>query len=373
MAVFESYASADKTRMPCLDALKAIACLAIVLHHLAVYGPMSEIAYPLVSGLVDGFYHYGRMAVQAFLVIAGFLSAKNLAPFGVPQVADPLNTIKRRYDRLIMPYLAALTLAVACAALARNWLESDYIPGLPDIPQLLAHALLLHDLLDQEALSAGVWYVAIDFQLFALTAALLWLARQMVCRDATLMTMAAPVLVACLTVASLLVFNRNSYWDETAFYFFGSYGLGALSYWAATRRRGTLLLLGLGGLVAVALLVEFRTRIAVAGAVMLLLGFTRRYAVRESRPELNYLTYIGRISYSVFLVHFPLIMVANAACFHFLPHHPLVQLAGMIFALGVSIWGGAVFYRWIESRSHTHHTRLPIVAGFMASSLFSTM
>jgi len=359
--------------MPCLDALKAVACIVIVLHHLAVYGPMSDIAYPLIAGLVDGLYQYGRMAVQAFLVIAGFLSAKNLAPFGIPHSADPLHAIKRRYDRLIMPYLAALTLAIVCAALARNWLERDYIPSLPDLTQLLAHALLLHDLLDQEALSAGVWYVAIDFQLFALTALLFWLSRRVASQYAILATAAAPLLIAGMTIASLFVFNRNAYWDETALYFFGAYGLGALSYWAATRQRGTLLLLLLGVLVVAALLVEFRARIAVAGVVMLLLGFARRYAVRESRPELGYLTYLGRISYSVFLVHFPLIMVVNAVFFHFLPHQPLANLAGLILALGLSIWGGAVFYRWVENRRHTHRTRLPIVAGFMASSLFSTM
>ena len=53
--------------MPVVDALKAIACLMIVLHHLSVYGPMSDVAYPLFPGLIDWLYQYGRMAVQAFL------------------------------------------------------------------------------------------------------------------------------------------------------------------------------------------------------------------------------------------------------------------------------------------------------------------
>ena len=62
--------------MPLLDAFKAIACLMIVLHHLAVYGPMSDAAYPLFPGLIDWLYQYGRMAVQAFFVMAGFLAAR---------------------------------------------------------------------------------------------------------------------------------------------------------------------------------------------------------------------------------------------------------------------------------------------------------
>ena len=322
----------DTSRMPCLDAVKAVACLLIVLHHLAVYGPMSDIARPLMAGLIDGLYQYGRLAVQAFLVIAGFLSAKHLAPFGVPGGADPLDAIKRRYFRLITPYLAALTLAVASAAMTRAWLNLDYVPDTPDLPQLLAHAFLLQDLLDQDALSAGVWYVAIDFQLFALTAALLWLSRRIggCCAPARL---AAPLLIVALTTASLYGFNRNDFWDETAFYFFGSYGLGILGYWAATRRDGWVWLLMLGALVAGALLVEFRTRIAVAGTVMLLLGFARRYFAREERSAWQPLTYLGNASYSIFLVHFPLCMIVNALFAHYFPHQPVINALGLLRAI----------------------------------------
>lgn len=360
----------DTTRMPCLDAVKAIACLVIVLHHLAIYGPMSDIARPLVTGLIDGFYQYGRLAVQAFLVIAGFLSAKHLAPFGVPHVTDPLGAIKRRYFRLIIPYLAALTLAVGSAAAARAWLDLEYVPGTPDLPQLLAHAFLVQDLMSQEALSAGVWYVAIDFQLFAVTAGLLWFSRRLGEKRAPMRT-AAPLLIAALTVASLYVFNRNDFWDTTAFYFFGSYGLGVLSYWAATRRDGWIWLLLLGLMVAGALLVEFRIRIAVAGAVMLLLGIARRYYIREERPELKPLTYLGKVSYSIFLVHFPLCMIINAAFAHYFPHQPLVNLFGILLAFTASILGGILFFRWVESRAVCTKTRLPVLAGFMASSLLA--
>ena len=79
-----------------MDALKAIACLLIVLHHLAAYGPMSEIAYPLFPGLIDGLYEYGRIAVQVFFVVAGFLFAGKHAPDGVLLVTHPLQAIKQR-------------------------------------------------------------------------------------------------------------------------------------------------------------------------------------------------------------------------------------------------------------------------------------
>lgn len=356
-------------RMPVLDAFKAIACLMIVMHHLAVYGPMSDAAYPLFPGLIDWLYQYGRMAVQAFFVMAGFLAARKLAPHGVSLVASPWPMIGQRYMRLAIPYLAALTLAIGCAALAREWMSHDSIPDAPSIPQLLAHALLLQDLLDQDALSAGVWYVAIDFQLFALTALVLWLPGR-AGFPATARTV-APLLVAALVLASLFAFNRDPAWDETAFYFFGSYGLGMLAYWAANSRRNRLWLGLLAALVAAALLVEFRDRIAVAGILALVLGLSKPTSSLGSWMAFRPLAYLGRISFSIFLVHFPLLLLINAAFFHFLPQQPIASAAGMLLAIGISIVAGGLFYQWIESRSFSQKMHLLLPAGFLASGLLA--
>ena len=355
--------------MPVLDAFKAIACLMIVLHHLAVYGPMSDAAYPLFPGLIDWLYQYGRMAVQAFFVMAGFLAARKFAPHGVSLVASPWPIIGQRYVRLALPYLAALTLAVGCAALARGWMNHDSIPDAPSIPQLLAHALLLQDLLDQDALSAGVWYIAIDFQLFALTALLLWLPRR-VSFTANVRT-TVPFLVAVLALASLLFFNRDQAWDETAFYFFGAYGLGMLAYWVSNSRRRAFWLGLLAALVAAALLVEFRDRIAVAGVLALLLGLSGPGSSFANWLALRPLTYLGRISFSVFLVHFPLLLLVNAVFFHFFPQQPVANAAGMLLAIGISILGGGLFYQWIESRSFCKKMHLLLPAGFLASGLLA--
>ncbi|MBU0593060.1 MAG: acyltransferase [Gammaproteobacteria bacterium] len=358
----------DISRIPVLDAFKAIACLMIVLHHLAVYGPMSDVAYPLFPGLIDWLYQYGRLAVQAFFVIAGFLAARKFAPQGISLVASPLPIIGQRYVRLAIPYLAALTLAIACAALARGWMNHDSIPDTPSIPQLLAHTLLLQDLLNQDALSAGIWYIAIDFQLFALSALLLWLPRQVSFTARTI----APLLVTILALTSLFFFNRDQAWDKTAFYFFGSYGLGMLAYWAAHSRHPALWLGLLATLLAAALLVEYRDRIAVAGILALALGLSKPSSRMGSWPAFRPLAYLGRISFSVFLVHFPLILLVNATAFHFFPQQPVANAFGMLLAIGISILGGGLFYQWIESQSFSTKMHLLLPAGFLASGLLAT-
>jgi hypothetical protein len=67
------------SRLAFVDALKALACQLIVLHHLAFYGPMSDHAYSLAPALISWLSQDARMAVQAFLVIGGFLAVRAIA------------------------------------------------------------------------------------------------------------------------------------------------------------------------------------------------------------------------------------------------------------------------------------------------------
>jgi peptidoglycan/LPS O-acetylase OafA/YrhL len=362
-------------RMPFIDALKAMSCLLIVMHHLAIYGPMSDIAYPLIPALIDWLREYGRIAVQMFFVVAGFLLAAKFAPQGLSLVTAPMPLIQQRYVRLIIPYLAALTLAIGCAALARLWMQHESIPAAPHLSQLLAHIFLLHDLLNQEALSAGIWYVAIDFQLFVLTISLLWVSNRIQHQypGLQMLKMLSLALIISLTTISLFFFNRDSYWDETALYFFGSYGLGMLIYWTSISKHWIFWFIVLIALIFVALTLDFRSRIAVAGGVMAILGLARYYNILGSKRVPSYLAYVGRASYSIFLVHFPVSLVINAAFFRFLPHQPVVHLLGLFLALAASIFTGIVLFNWLEARPVTNSMRILLPTGFLTCGLLTML
>jgi len=359
-------AKQQSSRMPLLDAFKAIACLLIVAHHLAVYGPMSDVAYPLMPTVIDWLYQYGRMAVQVFFVVSGFLVACKLAPEGVPRVLAPGQLVVQRYLRLAIPYLAALTLSIVCAALARMLMTHESVPDIPSFTQLLAHVFLLQDWLDQDALSAGVWYIAIDFQLFALTMFLFMMGGRI--GDGTW----TPIMVLGLVAASLFIFNRDPLWDETALYFYGSYGLGMLAYWAGRARAGSLYLLMLTGLVGAALWLAFRERIAVAGVVMLVLALAQRSGALQRWEMPAALNHLGKISFSIFLVHFPLLLLVNGLVTYLFPQQLAMNVLGMVLGVAVSIWGGALFYRKVECYRHSGPMHLAWPAGFLASGLLAS-
>ena len=331
-----------------IDVLKFTASQLIVLHHFSAYGPLADAMSDAAPKLVAWLYDYARMAVQVFLVLGGYLAASSLAPSGILRGGSPWRRVVQRYLRLALPFVAAMLLAVVSSMLARRWLGADFIPDAPTWAQMLAHALLLHNVLGVDALSAGVWYVAIDFQLFALITGLLWLGRGS--------PHAARAGLLGLTLASLFFFNRDAGWDNWALYFFGAYGLGAAAFWAgrSTRPGWVLGLMGLIGLLA--LLFDFRERIALALGTALFLGFVqwRTQPARAPSPAKarawvsSVAGRLGQMSFALFLVHFSVLMLGNAL-FERLEladatSAGLVMLASWVACMGLALW----FERWVE-------------------------
>ncbi len=349
-------------RMPLIDALKAIAAVLVLLNHFSSYGPLAMAAREAFPGLFGWFFEYGRMAVQVFLVIAGFLAARALSADGQALATSPLPLIWKRYLRLVVPYLAAIGLAIIAAAIADHWMDDEAIPDRATLTQWLAHAFLVHSLLGFDALSAGVWYIAIDFQLFALMAILLWAGR---------IRRVAPALVLAVATGSLFWFNRDAAWDNWAIYFFGSYGLGAAAWWASDRRQMSAWLGVIATVAIAALILDFRLRIALALAVALLLGFGRRTGFLESWPEARPLAYLGRISYSLFLVHFPVLLLANGLYAQSGITATGAAIGGLLLALIASIAAAHAFYHWIESPAAS--ARITALLGWLFAKAYQLL
>ena len=323
-------------RLLLIDALKGLAALSIVLHHLVAYGPLAaaiETHWPQLAAVL---FDYGRIAVQVFLVMGGFLAARGLS--AAPPLA-PFGLIAQRYLRLVLPFMVAIGLSMICAAIADHWMDDEAIPDRATLGQWLAHATLLHGVLGVESLSAGVWYVAIDFQLFAVLALLLWLGRT---------PGVGRILVALTACLSLFWFNREAGLDNWAPYFFAAYGMGALAWWFGRHRQGVMFLGLLLTTVVAGLVFDFRLRIAVALATALLLAFAHRHGILTRWPRHPLLQRLGNISYALFLVHFPLCLLVNAG-FDQLPDAGAgATVLAVLLALTVSLLLANLFHAKVE-------------------------
>ncbi len=349
-----------RVRLLWLDLVRAAAAQLIVLHHLSIYGPVSEALRRVAPGLIGWLDEYGRMAVQVFLVMGGLMFARGLGA-AVPGPRQWIAAVWRRYLRLFVPFFAALGLTLLAAVPSRVWMpKADWLTQWPDWPIVAAHVLGLYDYLGIEPLTVGAWYVTMDLQLHALA-----LATMVVCgaltanaEKARRMFAAAMALLAAL---SLLWINREALWNIQPMYFLGSFALGIAAYWAgATRSRSERLAAALIFLLAcAALLLEWRLRIALALACALLFAVALRAAglrdaagTKAAQPMSGFVSRVasfsGDTAYSLFLTHFAACMLANAWFHRFSDGSSIAALIAFVGAWGLSQVFAALLYRIVE-------------------------
>jgi peptidoglycan/LPS O-acetylase OafA/YrhL len=338
-----------------IDTLKVFAALLIILHHLSSYGQIAQDARTVLPGLMTWLFEYGRYAVQIFLVMAGYLAAQSLTRYANVKFSAHglLKVILNRYLRLFAPYTAALILTIACAYIARFWVNDEFVGESETLLQFLAHLFFIQGILGLDSISAGAWYIAIDWQLYCVLVILLisFPGYQ-----------AVIWVISVLAVASLLFFNRSGLYEAYFIYFIGSYGLGVLAYLGkcfdnqSINRLAKIALLLIGLIIAIASFQQIwlRNFLAWFVAIGLLLWGEKPYPLIESgdsSPILKIIAWASQRSYCAFLIHFALILLANtlyiATGLH-APESGALAIAMMLGVVACSTIAANYLYRWIE-------------------------
>lgn len=353
-----------------LDVFKALGCVLIVAHHLAFYGPMSDVMMQVCPGLIEWLYDRARLAVQMFLVCGGFLTAASMSKMQGLTVQGGLALLWRRYLRLALPFLAALSAAVLVSEIIRPWFDHPSLSALPTWPQAWAHVALSQHLLNMEALSAGVWYVAMDFQLYATALVVFYLAQKLATRSEAVPAVWRQRLWFLLTAGSLLWWSGNESLDDYVVYFCGSYGLGFLAYKSRDigfSRKTWLLVMVLGVL---SWRLDPHWRLATALFVAALLArapHTWLQAPSSHALWVRAVQWLSQRSYSIFVIHFAVSLVVNAVVTFWWPEQLWPNGLGMLASWALSLGAGAVVFRQIEMPVPTLKRWVTWVAVFMAS------
>ncbi len=321
--------------------LRALAALTILLHHFALYAPLNEWAAPLIGGVLDWLAEYAR-ATQVFFVLAGYVAAKTLSTRDW-RVGELGRFMLQRYCRLGLPYLAIVLLVLPVYGFARGWVPDDVL-GQPVSPaQFLAHVFFLQDILGYEALSAGLWFVCINFQLsFAYAIGLVIQRSVLGCGDGLFILMAWSA-----SAFSLFYFNRDSTMDDWGLYFFPYFFMGILVH-RALQSRSQLEFVLFQLLVILAMIVEWRLRLVIAIIFAVLLFVAERSGLAQRMPGRRLLDILGTISFSLFLVHFPVLVFTGALWARLGWSSPSAAVAGLLVAFVASLLAALAFYRWVE-------------------------
>ena len=315
---------------------------------------MAEDARQFLPGVMTWLFEYGRYAVQIFLVMGGYLAAQSLTR--TRDIRNPRTALKlifNRYLRLFAPYVVALLITILCAWVARFWVQDEFVGESETLGQFLAHLFFLQGILGLDSISAGAWYVAIDWQLYAVLAIMLGMFpgfRSLIWVS------------TILIVASLLYFNRLSDYENYFIYFIGSYGLGVLAQLAknysdpVVNRLARILIIIIGLVILVSSFdhLWIRNILAYFVAIALIVWGGRAYKDEKHAKMHNLVFSIlwgSRRSYCAFLLHFSFILLANTLYIAWgmdQRHDGAMALAMMFLALVASWVAANYLYRLVE-------------------------
>ncbi len=283
-------------------------------------------------------------ATQVFFVIGGFVLAHSLDRRDWDKPAALGRFLIERYIRLGLPYLAVIALILPIYSFARGWLPSEVLGSPVSLPQLLAHVFFLQDILGYESLSAGFWFICINFQLSILYVFILFLRDRFGRGRIDLVAWLGWPLAAF----SLFYANLDSGLDRWFVYFFPYFFMGVVIQQVHQGHWRPAAFWWFQGLFCLAMLVEWRWRLGVAAAVGLALYLAERRGFAGTWPKSRVIRHLGQISFSLFLVHFPVLLLVSTLWARMGLTSPLAATLGLGCAFLLSVLVAFLFHRWVE-------------------------
>jgi peptidoglycan/LPS O-acetylase OafA/YrhL len=306
------------TRLGGLDGLRGLAALFVVLHHCYL---VSFPGFPANTGpRWAAFLLYGHLAVAVFIALSGFSLA--VAPArnrwhlgGVRRFAH------RRAWRILPPYWAALVFSLAIA-----WAVVPQ-PGTPEptARSVVVYGLLVQDIVGAPSPNGAFWSIAVEAQLYLVFPLMLLVRRRAgtVALVAAVSAVVAAIGLLAPGVPAVDLFMRLTP-QFAALFAMGLVAAGVVGASERARRLPWHWLAALAAAPVFAVLVvrssqwweehRFWTDFALGPAVALLLAGV---ATGRPRPLVRLLDTrpvrgLGRFSYSLYLIHAPIVVALHA-------------------------------------------------------------
>jgi peptidoglycan/LPS O-acetylase OafA/YrhL len=308
--------SASHSRTRWLDGLRGLAALFVVLHHMWL---ASWPFFPQDRGpWYLGWLLYGHLAVAVFIVVSGY--SLTLAPVrhGGTLNGGMKRFLRRRAWRILPAYWAALVLSTVAFA---TFLHPD-VGSATTGKSFAIHAVLLQDVFGNVPVNGTFWSIAVEWQIYFVFPLILVLARRTSIRAAVATTVVAVLIAHVLSVSGGALLAKIGHLSPQ---FLALFAMGVLAAWTANSeqpRAGRRLvtattLAAFAAVVTLALTkgspwmtahwfsVDILFGTAVAGALLLTAQTDRgwRNATLGSRP----IVFLGTFSYSLYLVHAPVL------------------------------------------------------------------
>ena len=353
-----------------LDYFRGIAILAVFGHHLlnsALLTPgrmQIYFTHGILNVTVDAWWewlfyplHFGDLGVELFFLISGFCIHWSYLQWHHQHVSPPFwpQYAIRRVFRIYPPYVFAMVMIIC------NGLFLKHPRNLPALRDVILHLLLIHNL-DSESfykLNGSFWSLAVECQLYLVYPLFLHLVSQL---GFGIFLISSGLLVALPSIYNILTNNSLPFWiTHLPFFYWYAWGLGAYvanNYFhnrciPSLARHWLWIILIISVILAHSQFLAFMYWLGMSFVFAVWLDRSLR---REETAAKNLfqvcLSGIGVVSYSVYLLHQPLIPAFESQL-----HHSNWWFAINILQILLStiLIGAASFICWlfVEKPSHS--------------------
>lgn len=362
-------------RFHAVDALRGVAALLVLLFHLVRNSPQADVLDQGLPAALLTLSDYARSGVAIFFVISGFVITYSVRALPLTARAAG-NFALRRQVRLDPPYyvVIAVVLALELVQLRLLGLEGRTFTPL----QVLTNMVYLQDVTGTPAILGVAWTLCIEIQFYLVLIAVMCVSG-VLARSAGVSSVRSRQL--CRAVVCLLGLGSMALplvGVDAGPWFLGSWWmfvLGMIACWRLLDEVSSRFAWTAVAIIAIwCALLHLQGRAVVygghwfalaAGSFILVLAVSGHLDWRIWRPLLRQ----GAWSYSLYLVHLPVIAVVMGAIFKVTG----TSLPGALAALGgglvASLASAGVLHHFVEKRSigWTQRLKRPTRAAGLAS------
>lgn len=340
-------------RLEYLDSLRGLAALYVLVYHLAKMPPMAT----GLPGFADSFVLFGGSGVILFFVISAFCLCLTMPARDV-SAADVTDFYAKRFFRI-----APLFYAVIAMTCIRNYLVRDIVPPGGDV---LANATFTFNLVPgmQDSLVFAGWTIGVEMLFYLVFPVLFLFLRGLTAKVAALILagLAFPLLLAGLDhVSTLTGVDRDRYALLTVVRYLPAFILGMIAFQVVDALRARqaasrigVLCLAAGACVFAGTVGGSLTQPASIPVLWESVSFSLMLVGLALWPVclvVNRATqFLGRISYSVYLLHGPVILLINRPVFPRIEALGLPQAAVFGLSLAVTL-AVTLVVSWIAYRT----------------------
>ncbi|WP_238178358.1 acyltransferase [Calothrix sp. 336/3] len=336
-----------------VDALRGIAALWVVLYHAALDDRLGQLTSILPSWLVLVVFHWGSLGVSIFFVLSGFVIAHSLREATI-NWSYFRSFCVRRLVRLTPPYYFSILLTLGFALIAARAKGEIFAPGGEPVSfsRFFTHLFYLQDIFQLKHFDDVYWTLCIEVQFYTIFCVLLGLS-QLFKKSYHWQFSRAIIFLPLTAIATLFPLEILNHTGRPNYFLplWYSFLLGVFAYWSWNKQLKSIYFYFYSTLLLTIGIMKSSDFVIASVIVAILLLEAGRNNLMQTWLKQKSLQFLGKISYSLYLSHTPILGAVVFITSKILNASPWSDSITLLLGISCSILFSRVMWQVFEKPS----------------------